>query len=164
MHPTPALLKLAQDAVKRAFQYHGTPAGTITSDEYIGGLSPTRGAELCCSVELIFSLAYSYLLYGDNGLADRAELAAYNALPAAISPDWFSHQYVTQVNQPWAQEFPLGKDEKTPFYDVCRYANVFGLEPEFVRISMFCCVVFRLTPSSSHAVLSIIQLRTPNCS
>ncbi|GME64466.1 hypothetical protein GTA08_BOTSDO03852 [Neofusicoccum parvum] len=132
MRPSDELSELAKQAVERAFAFHGTPSGSLSSDEYIGGLSPQRGVELCCSVELIFSLAYMHRLFGDNGLADRVELAAFNALPAGISSDWWSHQYVTQVNQPWARELALEKDEKTPFYDVCRYANVFGLEPEFV--------------------------------
>ncbi|KAK1543781.1 hypothetical protein CPAR01_04414 [Colletotrichum paranaense] len=136
MHPSPELANLSRDAVRKTFKYHGTPAGSVSSDEYIGGLSPQRGSELCCSVELMFSLSYLYQLFGDNDLADRVELAAFNAIPAGISADWWSHQYITQVNQPWACELELAKDEKTPFYDVCRYANVFGLEPEFP-----CCTV-----------------------
>ncbi|KAI8298046.1 hypothetical protein K4K59_002995 [Colletotrichum sp. SAR11_240] len=105
--------------------------GSISSDEYIGGLSPQRGSELCCSVELMFSISYLYQLFGDNHFADMVESAAFNAVPAGISADWWSHQYITQVNQPWAKELELPEGEKTPFYDVCRYANVFGLEPEF---------------------------------
>ncbi|KAL2878956.1 hypothetical protein SGCOL_005655, partial [Colletotrichum sp. CLE4] len=132
MHPSPELANLSRDAVAKTFKYHGTAAGSLSSDEYIGGLSPQRGSELCCSVELMFSLSYLYQLFGDNDLADRVELAAFNAIPAGISADWWSHQYITQVNQPWACELEPTKGEKTPFYDVCRYANVFGLEPEFV--------------------------------
>lgn len=132
MEPSKSLAALCKDAVTKAYTYHGTPAGSISSDEYIGGLSPQRGSELCCSVELMFSLAYLYQLLGGNSFADRVEMAAFNAVPAGISADWWSHQYVTQVNQPWAKEFDIPEGEKTPFYDVCRYANVFGLEPEFV--------------------------------
>ncbi|KAL1613317.1 hypothetical protein SLS54_010739 [Diplodia seriata] len=131
MYPSSRLLHLSKQAVARAFEFHGTPAGSLSSDEYIGGLSPQRGAELCCTVELIFSLSYLHRLFGDNDFADRAELAAYNSLPAAVQSDWWSHQYVTQTNQPWARELQLEEGERTPFYDVCRYANVFGLEPEF---------------------------------
>ena len=79
------------------------------------------------AVETIFSLSYLYRFIGDNSFADRAELAAFNALPAAIAPDFWSHQYVTQMNQPWSQ--PL---DGKPFYNVVPYGNVFGLEPNFV--------------------------------
>ncbi len=84
-------------------------------------------SELCMSVETTFSLSYLYRLFGDNAFADRAELAAFNAFPAAISPDFWSHQYVTQTNQPWSQNL-TGK----PFFNVVSYGNVFGLEPNFV--------------------------------
>ncbi|KAJ0278624.1 hypothetical protein COL940_007206 [Colletotrichum noveboracense] len=131
MEPSDDLASLCRDAVKKTFDYHGTAAGSISSDEYIGGLSPQRGSELCCSVELMFSISYLYQLFGDNHFADMVESAAFNAVPAGISADWWIRQYITQVNQPWAKELELPEGEKTPFYDVCRYANVFGLEPEF---------------------------------
>ncbi|KAF6822350.1 duf1680 domain containing protein [Colletotrichum plurivorum] len=136
MEPSEDLAMLCRDAVTKTFAFHGTAAGSISSDEYIGGLSPQRGSELCCSVELMFSLSYLYQLFGDNRFADLVDSAAFNAVPAGISADWWSHQYITQVNQPWACEFEVPEGEKTPFYDVCRYANVFGLEPEFP-----CCTV-----------------------
>ncbi|KAK1671469.1 hypothetical protein BDP55DRAFT_718965 [Colletotrichum godetiae] len=157
MHPSPELANLSRDAVAKTFKYHGTPAGSLSSDEYIGGLSPQRGSELCCSVELMFSLSYLYQLFGDNDLADRVELAAFNAIPAGISADWWSHQYITQVNQPWACELEPTKGEKTPFYDVCRYANVFGLEPEFP-----CCTVNHPTAYPKMLMNTFLRSRTRN--
>jgi hypothetical protein len=47
----------------------------------------------------MFSLGYNYRALGDSAFADRAELAAFNALPAAVAPDWWSHQYMTEINQ-----------------------------------------------------------------
>ena len=47
----------------------------------------------------MFSLGYNYRALGDSEFADRAELAAFNALPAALAPDWWSHQYMTEINQ-----------------------------------------------------------------
>ncbi|VUC33092.1 unnamed protein product [Clonostachys rosea] len=141
------------DAVTKTFKYHGTPAGSLTSDEFIGGLSSQRASELCCSVELIFSLAYLYQLFGDGEFAERAESAAFNAVPAGISADWWSHQYVTQTNQPWACEFQVQEGEKVPYYDVCKYANVFGLEPEFVGSLSFLII----------SVLKLIRLTQPCC-
>ena len=79
------------------------------------------------AVEMIFSLSYLYRFIGDNSFADRAELAAFNALPAAISPDFWSHQYVTQTNQPWSKN-----SSGEPFYNVGSGGNVFGLEPDYV--------------------------------
>lgn len=39
------------------------------------------------AVESMFSYTYLYRYHGTNLIADRAELAAFNALPAAMSPD-----------------------------------------------------------------------------
>lgn len=39
------------------------------------------------AVESMFSYAFLYRFYGANLFADRAELAAFNALPVAMSPD-----------------------------------------------------------------------------
>lgn len=44
-------------------------------------------SELCMAVESIFSYAYLYRFHGANHFADKAELAAFNALPAGISSD-----------------------------------------------------------------------------
>ncbi|KAF5496551.1 Non-reducing end beta-L-arabinofuranosidase [Colletotrichum fructicola] len=156
MEPSDDLASLCRDAVKKTFDYHGTAAGSISSDEYIGGLSPQRGSELCCSVELMFSISYLYQLFGDNHFADMVESAAFNAVPAGISADWWSHQYITQVNQPWAKELELPEGEKTPFYDVCRYANVFGLEPEFP-----CCTVNHPTAYSKLLMNAFLWKQTP---
>ena len=44
-------------------------------------------SELCMAVESMFSYEYLYRFYGTNDYADRAERAAFNALPAALTPD-----------------------------------------------------------------------------
>lgn len=44
-------------------------------------------SELCMAVESMFSYAYLYRFHGATEFADRAELAAFNAFPAAMSPD-----------------------------------------------------------------------------
>ncbi|KAF2493111.1 hypothetical protein BU16DRAFT_528454 [Lophium mytilinum] len=59
------------------------------------------------------------------------QMEAFNALPAAISPDWWSHTYVTQTNQPWSRNL-TGQ----PYFNVNSYGNTFGLEPNFP-----CCTV-----------------------
>ncbi|BAE60096.1 unnamed protein product [Aspergillus oryzae RIB40] len=121
------LARQTREAVDMAFRYHGTPSGSITSDEFLGGLGPQRGTELCMAVELMFSLSWLHRLFGDNDYADLTEQAAFNALPGGISPDWWTHQYVTQSNQPWIKRL-----DGRPFYDVSPYGNIFGLEPDYV--------------------------------
>ena len=68
---------------------------------------------------------------GDAKWADRWERVAYNALPAAFSPDMWAHQYDQQVNQ---VEASVQKDPvfRTNGPD----SNIYGLEPHFG-----CCTV-----------------------
>ena len=75
-----------------------SPASSAIADEYLAGHSPAQGSELCMTVETMSSTAYLYRLFGDADYADRAELAAFNALPAAMAAGWWSHQYVMQTN------------------------------------------------------------------
>ncbi|KAE8151426.1 hypothetical protein BDV25DRAFT_171460 [Aspergillus avenaceus] len=131
MNRDESLARQTRDAVDMVYRYHGTPSGSVTSDEFLGGLGPERGTELCMTVELMFSLSWLHRLFGDNDYADLTEQAAFNALPGGISPDWWTHQYVTQSNQPWIKRL-----EGRPFYDVSPYGNIMGLEPDYP-----CCLV-----------------------
>lgn len=126
-----SLVQQTFDAVNMTATYHTSLSGSIIGDEHISNLSPQRGSELCMAVESMFSYAYLYRFHGANEFADRAELAAFNAFPAAISPDWWSHQYVTQTNEPWSRNLT-----GNPFFNVVSYANTYGLEPNFP-----CCTV-----------------------
>ncbi|KAJ3557506.1 hypothetical protein NP233_g11721 [Leucocoprinus birnbaumii] len=112
------------DRLDMLYKFHGRASGTFSADEHIAGLDPSRGTELCAVVEQIFSLATIYQIFGNNSLADRAEKLAYNALPAAIMPDWKSHQYDQQVNQIWAQVM-----DPPPWVNNGPNSNVFGFEP-----------------------------------
>ncbi|KAG5797381.1 hypothetical protein H9Q69_003556 [Fusarium xylarioides] len=126
-----SLVQQTNMAVDMTAKYQGSVSGTIIADEHLGALSPQRGSELCMAVESIFSYAFLYRFHGVNDYADKAELAAFNAFPAAMSPDWWSHQYVTQKNQ-----IVSGNLTKNPFFNVVSYANTYGLEPNFP-----CCTV-----------------------
>lgn len=97
----------------------------------MNGLNPYYGSELCTDVETIYSMAYNYFAIGDPYYADRAELAAFNALPAALTGDWWAHQYLTEPNQPYSKNLSA-----TPFYDDNSQSITFGLEPNYP-----CCTV-----------------------
>ncbi|KAI1200921.1 duf1680 domain-containing protein [Nemania serpens] len=128
-----ALKTQTRTAVDLVAKYHKSLAGTIIGDEAITDLNPNRGAELCTSTELLFSLGWIYQYLADNDIADWAELTAFNAFPGQIWPDWWSHQYVQQENQPWARNLT----EHPQMWDnVGSYGNVFGLEPDYP-----CCAV-----------------------
>ena len=108
-------------------KYNGTAFEGFTGDEVLSGLDPTRGTELCAIVEQMYSYEEIFAHTGDNKWAERLEMLGFNALPATLSEDMWTHQYVQQVNQiacrktmimaPWSTNGP--------------YANTFGLEPNF---------------------------------
>lgn len=79
----------------------------------------------------MYSLSYLYQALGNAYYADRAELVAYNALPAALTPDWWARQYVAEPNQPWAKNLSA-----TPFSDVNTVGNMYTLEGNYP-----CCTV-----------------------
>ncbi|KAF9564203.1 hypothetical protein CPC08DRAFT_273104 [Agrocybe pediades] len=119
------------DRIDMLYKYHGRASGTFSADEHIAGLDPSRGTELCAVVEQIFSLATIYSVFGNNSIADRVEKIAYNALPAGIMHDWWSHQYDQEVNQIWAQSM-----NPSPWVNNGPNSNVFGFEPNYP-----CCTV-----------------------
>ena len=108
-------------------KYNGTPVDTFTGDECLSGLSPIQGTELCSVVELMYSYETLYALTGDVKWAERLERCAYNALPATISDDMWTHQYDQMSNQISCQDFGGNPVFRTNGRD----ANVFGLEPHF---------------------------------
>lgn len=83
----------------------------------------------------MYSLSYLYQTMGDNSFADRAELAAFNALPVQVTPDWWAHQYLTQPNQPFAKKLPGNQSDRV-FWNVNQDGITYGLEPNYP-----CCTV-----------------------
>ena len=107
-------------------RYHGQVTGMFTGDECLSGRNPVQGTELCAVVEFMFSLEQLFSALGDPVFADRLERVAFNALPAAISPDMWSHQYDQQVNQVQCTINPEhGWSTNGP------ESNLFGLEPNY---------------------------------
>lgn len=108
-------------------KYNGMPVGVFYGDECLGGKLNNHGAELCSVVELMYSCELLYAITGDPVWADRLEKMAFNALPATISDDMWTHQYVQMTNQISCIRFP----GKSIFRTNGREAHMFGLEPEF---------------------------------
>ena len=107
-------------------RHHGMVTGVFTGDEHYAGRNPSQGTELCAVVELMYSLEKLLSILGEPVLADRLEGIAYNALPAAFSPDMWAHQYDQQVNQVMCRitQDPVWTNNGPD-------ANLFGLEPHY---------------------------------
>jgi hypothetical protein len=106
--------------------HHGQVTGMFTGDECLAGRNPLQGTELCAVVEFMYSLEQLFSVFGEPRFADRLERVAFNALPATLAPDMWSHQYDQQVNQVqctinadhgWSTNGPE--------------SNLFGLEPNY---------------------------------
>lgn len=106
-------------------RYHGLPNGMFSADEHYAGTDPSQGIELCAVVEAMFSLELSVGILGDATLGDRLEKIAYNALPGAMSPDLWSHQYDQQPNQVLCTLSQRRWTTNGP------ESNLFGMEPNF---------------------------------
>ena len=108
-------------------KYNGTTFEGFTGDECLSGLDPTKGTECCAVVEQMYSYEELFAHTGDNKWAERLELLAFNALPATLSEDMWTHQYVQQVNQIACQKTMI----MAPWSTNGPYAHTFGLEPNF---------------------------------
>ena len=113
-------------------RYNGTAVELFTGDECLSGLSPIQGTELCAVVEQMYSLELLYAYTGDPKWAERLETVSFNALPAALSDDMWTHQYDQMSNQIACRIFP----GKPIFRTNGRDAHLFGLEPNYG-----CCTV-----------------------
>jgi uncharacterized protein len=107
-------------------RYHGQANGMFSGDESLAGRNPSQGTELCAVVEAMFSLETLLGITGEAALGDRLEAIAYNALPATMAPDMWSHQYDQQANQ------VICCHAEQPIYtNNGPDANLFGLEPNY---------------------------------
>jgi len=118
---------LAEELHSILDKYNGTVYGSYTGDECLSGLSPIQGTELCAIVEQMYSCEHLYAYTGDPKWAQRLEVLAFNALPAAMSADMWTHQYDQQSNQIGCQRFP----GKSVFRTNGEDAHLFGLEPNY---------------------------------
>jgi uncharacterized protein len=121
--------KAVFSGIKKYDINHGQPGGRFSGDEHLAGKNPSHGSELCSIVEYMFSLEELYVIFGDNTLADRLELLAYNSLPGTTTPDMWAHQYDQQANQ------VLVSAAKRDWSTNGDYSNIYGLMPDFA-----CCL------------------------
>jgi len=118
---------IAEKLYEHLYKFNGTPTGIFTGDECLSGVSPIQGTELCAVVEQMYSYEQLYAYTGDVKWAERLELLAFNALPATLSDDMWSHQYLQMSNQIACVRFP----GKSLFRTNDSEAHIFGLEPNF---------------------------------
>ena len=126
LDPHPRDAAFASAMIETLDRCHGQVTGMFSGDECLAGRNPLQGTELCAVVEFMYSLEHLFSVFGDVAHADRLERVAFNALPAAISPDGWSHQYDQQVNQVQCTINPEhGWSTNGP------ESNLFGLEPNY---------------------------------
>ena len=120
--------EFAKQAMEILLRDHGMACGHFTGDECLSGTSPVHGSECCSVAEAMYSYEWLFALTGDSYWSERLENAAFNAFPATVSPDMWTHQYDQLTNQPQCARFPDGKQ---PFNTNSEEAHLFGLEPNF---------------------------------
>jgi uncharacterized protein len=84
--------------------FHGAVTGMFQADEHLAGSMPSHGTETCAVVEAIVSLAVSGAIIGDASLFERAEKIVYNAMPAALTKDFWARVYLQQSEEIQAVE------------------------------------------------------------
>ena len=114
--------------LKDLFQYHGMAAGHFTGDECVMGDSPVQGSELCGVVEAMYSYEHLLSISGNPEWGDMLERLAFNALPASLSHDMWTHQYDQQTNQICCARLP---EDHVIFGTNGPESHLFGLEPNF---------------------------------
>ena len=82
--------------------YQAQPNALFCADEVFCGRAPHRGTETCAVVEAMASLEQAFAVLGEAELYDRVEALAFNALPAALTADMWTHVYVQQANSVFA--------------------------------------------------------------
>lgn len=91
-------------ALRMLDTYQAQPNALFCADEVFCGRAPHRGTETCAVVESMASLEQAFAVLGTPDLMDRAEALAFNALPAALTGDMWTHVYVSRGGR-----FPAGR-------------------------------------------------------
>jgi len=115
-------------ALSRLMGSHSMAVGHFSGDECSAGDSPIQGSELCGVAEAMYSYEHLLQISGSPRWADLLEKMAFNALPATISTDMWTHQYDQQTNQVQCSQQPM---DHVVFGTNSGDCNMFGLEPGF---------------------------------
>ncbi|MGN1444649.1 MAG: beta-L-arabinofuranosidase domain-containing protein [Eubacteriales bacterium] len=118
--------RFAMEAMEKLLREHGMACHHFSGDECLAGQSPIHGSELCSVVEAMYSYEQLFSISGNLYWLDRLEETAFNALPATVSPDMWTHQYAQLTNQVAA--VPM---DASMFRADGPESAVFGLEPNF---------------------------------
>ncbi len=116
----------AAELLEKLHTCHGNVNGYFNGDECLAGTAANRGTELCGVTEAMYSYEHLFAATGDTQWLDKLELLAFNALPATISPDMWSHQYDQMTNQ-----IACRKINRAHYNSNDEDANRFGLEPHY---------------------------------
>ena len=126
---------LTERKVEQLERWQGQPTGQFSADEHMAGRQARRGTELCTIVETMYSLG----AMGQNASVkymDRLERIALNALPAALTADMWSHNYLSMLNEvqaisshkhPWGLYGISGENSTT-----------YGLADKFTGVTPCC--------------------------
>jgi len=109
-------------------KYHGMAVRHFTGDECVAGDSPVQGSELCSVVEAMYSFEHLLSIGGNPLWGDRIEHLAFNAMPATMSHDMWTHQYDQMTNQVRAEKLP---EDHVVFGTNGPDSHLFGLEPNY---------------------------------
>jgi hypothetical protein len=128
LNPEDRYRRATFEGIARRERWFGQIGGRYTGHEHYckleNGRRPTNGTELCGVVEYMYSMELLMELFGRVDLADRLESLAYNSLPGACTPDFFSHQYDQQANQVNVSVAKRG-------FDNSETANLYGFAPHY---------------------------------
>lgn len=109
---------------------HGRIDELPNSDEKARDNRSMRGTELCGIVEGMLSTEIAMRILGEGWLGDHLETLAYNALPAAYSPDYLAHVYFILQNQVLAtrgrHEFDCDHGDSSAFSSPCGFDCCFA--------------------------------------
>jgi len=122
-------------------EHHGQVQGMYSGDEFLHGVEPTQGTELCTVIELMYSLEELIKITGRVDYADHLERVAYNALPTQITAEFTGRQYFQQPNQVLVTMAPRNFIHNTPDRIVwglltgypCCTTNMHQAWPKYVR-------------------------------